>query len=150
MQIIFLNGREVRVSLNEQRALQLLADNDYGMPRSAFYWGSRRYGQYLIDTFYSSKRVNPELHARRELLGIRYSSRANYWGSNTVPNDGKPTPDSTREGRFFKAHPRCSHGIFGTPRRVNLILKKIRNTPQPVLDVSGRCRAKQDIHGAII
>ena len=88
MQIIFLNGREVRVSLNEQRALQLLADNDYGMPRSAFYWGSRRYGQYLIDTFYSSKRVNPELHARRELLGIRYSSRANYWGSNTVPNDG--------------------------------------------------------------
>ena len=138
MKTIKMNGRGIKISIDEERALQILANNDYAVARSALYWGSRRYGRYLIDVG-SSGRWDHVYRAarteRRELLGIYTSTRKNVAQeardaellpklAERIKRDSE-SPAAKREARFWAAHSRVSHGLFGDPRRINLILKKL-------------------------
>jgi len=126
---ITMNGRDIKISIDEERALGILRDSGYAVRRSDLYWGSRRYGRYLIDVYGNSRTE------RRELLGIYTSTRRNVSQEARdaelmpkLPERIKLDSESRagkREARFWAAHGRVSHGLFGNPRRVNLILKKL-------------------------
>lgn len=121
MKTIKMNGREIiKISIDEERALRNLRDNDYAVRRSDR-------GLPLRDRIVRAK--------RRKLLGIYTSRRRNLAeearDAELMPKLAKrfrlesESPAGKREARFFEAHSRVSHGLFGNPRRINLILKKL-------------------------
>jgi hypothetical protein len=132
MKTIKMSGREIiKISTDEERALRILRANDYAVRRSDLYWG-RRYGRYLIDAEEQNRVVRAE---RRKLLGIYTSPRRNLAEeardaellpklAERIKRDSE-SPAGKREARFWAAHSRVSHGLFGDPRRINLILKKL-------------------------
>jgi hypothetical protein len=131
MKTIKLNGKFEKISIDEERALRIIQENDYAIPRSALFFGGRRHGRYLIPTWAPLGTK----HGRLALLGIRASERRNYqfeaWLAEHSPilqaylERETKSPEGRREAKFFEAHPRCRHGMFGNPRRVNLILRKL-------------------------
>jgi hypothetical protein len=131
MKTIKMNGRYIKISTDEERALRILRDNDYAVTRSDLYWG-RRSRRYLIDAEEQNRVVRAE---RRQLLGIYTSPRRNLAeearDAELMPKLAKrfkrdsDSPAGKREAKFFEAHGRVSHGYFGNPRRVNLILQKL-------------------------
>ena len=132
MKTIKLNGKFEKISIDEERALRIIAENGYAVPRSALFFGGRRHGRYLIPTWAPSGSL---AQARFSLLGIRAGERRNYrdeaWLAEHSPilyayfERETKSPEGRRKDKFFEAHPRCRHGMFGNPRRVNLILRKL-------------------------
>ena len=96
---IKLNGKNLEVTAPEERVLRILKRNNFAAKKAEFAEGS---GNYI-------KSILPKDRERRKELGIAeiFSGR------------------SARELRFFKENPRCQSGIFGNPRRINAILKRL-------------------------
>ena len=102
MKEITINGQKLRVSAAEQRCLKTLARQDYAALKGDFVEGS---GNYQRSTL-------PKDRDRRSLLGI-----------DEIFVEFRYT--HARSRKFFQQHPRCYSGIFGNPRRVNAILRKL-------------------------
>jgi len=132
MKTIRLNGKFEKVSIDEERALRIIAENGYAVPRSALFFGGRRFGRYLVPIWAPSGSL---AQARFSLLGIRAGERRDYQGEVWLAERSPvlrasferktKSPEGRREAKFFEGHPRCRHGMFGNPRRVNLILRKL-------------------------
>jgi hypothetical protein len=104
MKTIKINGNALRVTAAEQRCLETLVRQDYAALKGDFVEGS---GNYQRSTL-------PKERDRRDALGI------------TEQRHASPRPKSwKRRARFFKKHPRAYSGIFGNPRRINAILRKL-------------------------
>ena len=99
---IKLNGKSLKVTAAEHRALSTLSRSNWAAKKAAFVEGSSpRYQQSIL----------PRDADRRQLLGIK-----EVW---------KDLAKSRREKQFFVDHPRCQTGLFGNPRRINAILNSI-------------------------
>ena len=96
---IKLNGKNLEITAPEERVLRILKSNNFSAKKAEFAEGT---GNYI-------KSILPKDRERRKALGITeiFSGR------------------SAREVRFFKENPRCQSGIFGNPRRINAILKRL-------------------------
>ena len=100
MKTIILNGKTLKISESEERALKTLKYYGWSAKKDKFVEGSTwRYQNTII----------PKSIDRREELGITEVSQ----------------PKTKREIKFFKNHSRCKSGIFGNPRRINAILEKL-------------------------
>jgi hypothetical protein len=100
MKTIILNGKILKISESEERALKTLKYYGWSSKKDKFVEGSRpRYQNTII----------PHSIERRKDLGITEVSQ----------------PKTKREIKFFKNHSRCKSGIFGNPRRINAILEKL-------------------------
>ena len=101
MQTIIFNRKPLRVSATDHRFLLILRSQDFAARRSDFEEGRGNYRSSIL----------PPTDSLAQLGATeKYAS----------------APLSTREARFFKAHPRCKTAIFGNPRRVNAILNKLQ------------------------
>lgn len=100
MKTIILNGKTLKISESEERALKTLKYYGWAAKKDKFVEGSTpRYQNTIL----------PKSIERREELGITEVSQ----------------PKTKREIKFFKNHSRCKFGIFGNPRRINAILEKL-------------------------
>ena len=102
---IKLNRKNLQITAPEERALRILKSNNFSAKKAEFAEGS---GNYI-------KSILPKDRERRKALGITETSNSN-------PFD---LPRSNKEKAFFKENPRCQSGIFGNPRRINAILKRL-------------------------
>lgn len=101
MEAIILNGKTLKISASEERALKTLKYYGWSAKKDKFVEGSRpRYQNTII----------PHSIERRKDLGITEVSQ----------------PKTKREVTFFKNNSRCKSGIFGNPRRINAILEKLK------------------------
>ncbi len=103
MKTIIINGKELKVSAVQERALRELKNSDFAATRGSFSekagalgW---RYNKFTLPT----------------ILGDVFGVFETYNGHQ----------ETAREHAFFKAHPRCRSGVFGNPRRINAILVKL-------------------------
>jgi len=127
---IEFNGKKMSIGASEERALRILKRNNFAAKKSELVEGSTpRYQSTIV----------PKSGARRAALGIhiRYCPsenladivKASLVARSRVTRSGlQPINDKVPLDRwvaFFKENPRCQSGIFGNPRRINAILKKI-------------------------
>jgi len=102
MMTIELNGKALFVTAAEERVLRTLEREDWAAKKAKFVEGSTpRYQNTIL----------PRSLRRRDALGI-----SEVW---------KDRAKSRRERKFFSDHPRCQTGIFGNPRRIKVVLKKL-------------------------
>ena len=98
MRTIKLNGKKIKISAAEERALGILAGYDFAAPSDAFEEGPRKWSKYILPR----------------------GSRAVELGVNTS------TPASrNRADKYFARHPRRRVCVTGDPRRINAILKQL-------------------------
>jgi len=110
MKTIILNGKTLKISESEERVLKTLKYYGWAAKKDKFVEGSTpRYQNTII----------PRSIERLEKLGIKEVSH----------------PKSKREVTFFKNNSRCKSGIFGNPRRINAILKKLEEKKKSKIDV---------------
>ncbi len=108
MKTVYLNGEPLDVSAPDQRALAILVAHDFAASPSLFEEGPRKWSRYILPG---------GQHADR--LGIRRVDSE----FDIVRLD----PAAQRRARrYFDRHPRRRVCVIGTPRRVNLILHKLR------------------------
>ena len=99
---IAFNGKALSITAAEERVLRTLEREDWAAKKAKFVEGSTpRYQNTIL----------PRSLRRRDALGI-----SEVW---------KARAKSRREIQFFSDHPRCRTGIFGNPRRIAAILKKL-------------------------
>ena len=119
METIKFNGKNLEISASEERALRILKRNNFAAKKAEFVEGSTpRYQNTIV----------PKNKARQTDLGIYISE--NLWQkySKLSTNGIIATNDKVplyRRLAFFKENPRCQSGVFGNPRRINAILKRI-------------------------
>lgn len=95
---VTINGREMRVLADEERALRIILWKDGAEPLSAFHW-------------WHGRSILPHSSSRLASLGIRIVRRSRA--------------KTAREIEFFRQHPRHQYGVFADMRRAKLILTKI-------------------------
>jgi hypothetical protein len=111
MQTITINGKPIKVSTAEQRALETLQESDYVAKKSQFVEGQyHRYQTYIFSNH------SPEA---LEALGI------------TIKRYGGGIGLSRKEHAFFVKRPQCDFVVSGNVRRINLILRKLREEITP-------------------
>ena len=109
MKTIKINGKTMCISAACERALRILKHSSFAALKSEFEEGR---GRYKTTCLFG---IGPRHHT--DDYGIEYQSRA----VAALPN----SPQIGRQRRFFDAHPRAREGVFGNPRRINAILRKI-------------------------
>jgi hypothetical protein len=116
---IKLNGKNLEVTASEERVLRILKRNNFAAKKAEFVEGSSpRYQNTIL----------PKLTRRQKDLGVYVSE--NLWemystlGKNGIIATNEKVPWSRRLA-FFRENPRCQSGIFGNPRRINAILKRL-------------------------
>lgn len=119
MIVIKFNGKKLEVTAPEERVLRILKRNNFAAKKAEFVEGSSpRYQNTIL----------PKLTRRQKDLGVYVSE--NLWemystlGKNGIIATNEKVPWSRRLA-FFKENPRCQSGIFGNPRRINAILKRL-------------------------
>jgi|TARA_R110000772_G_scaffold219912_3_gene330484 hypothetical protein len=119
MIVIKLNGKNLEVTASEERVLRILKRNNFAAKKAEFVEGSSpRYQNTIL----------PKLTRRQKDLGVYVSE--NLWemystlGKNGIIATNEKVPWSRRLA-FFRENPRCQSGIFGNPRRINAILKRL-------------------------
>jgi hypothetical protein len=112
MRTITINGKTLKVSTAEQRALETLQASDYVAKKSQFVEGQyHRYQTYIFATH------SPEA---LEVLGITIKRYIDW----RIPlSEGRGL--SRKEHAFFVEHPQCDFVVSGNKRRINLILRKL-------------------------
>ena len=119
MKTIEFNGRKMSIGASEERVLRTLRYENWAAKKAEFVEGSTpRYQNTIV----------PKNKARQTDLGIYISE--NLWQkySKLSTNGIIATNDKVplyRRLAFFKENPRCQSGVFGNPRRINAILKRI-------------------------
>ena len=105
MKILKIGKETLSITPKIQRGLEAVVWADYTLSRSGL-WEGRRSGMSLM----------LPLNAREAMksLGVSEVYRESY------------SPHSKRVAKFFKAHPRCKSVIEGNPKRINLLLKKLK------------------------
>ena len=98
MKTVKINGKKIDVSASNERALRLLAAQDYCAATSDF---SHKRGKWMSHNL-------PD-DAQRKLFGITEIGRTM----------------SKRSAKFLKDRPRVQYGFEASPRRVNAILKQL-------------------------
>lgn len=119
MIVIKLNGKNLEVTASEERVLRILKRNNFAAKKAEFVEGSSpRYQNTIL----------PKRTRRQKDLGVYVSE--NLWemystlGKNGIIATNEKVPWSRRLA-FFRENPRCQSGIFGNPRRINAILKRL-------------------------
>ena len=119
MIVIKFNGKKLEVTAPEERVLRILKRNNFAAKKAEFVEGSSpRYQNTIL----------PKLTRRQKDLGVYVSE--NLWemystlGKNGIIATNEKVPWSRRLA-FFRENPRCQSGIFGNPRRINAILKRL-------------------------
>lgn len=105
MRTITINGKSIKVSAAEQRALHTLKASGYVAKKAQFVEGNyRKYQTYIFSNH------SPEA---LDALGI------------TIKRYGGGIGLSRKEHAFFVNHPQCDFVVSGNKRRINLILRKL-------------------------
>lgn len=119
MKTIEFNGRKMSIGASEERVLRTLKHENWAAKKAEFVEGSSpRYQNTIL----------PKLTRRQKDLGVYVSE--NLWemystlGKNGIIATNEKVPWSRRLA-FFRENPRCQSGIFGNPRRINAILKRL-------------------------
>tara|TARA_R110000764_G_scaffold57649_1_gene125481 strand:+ start:49 stop:507 length:459 start_codon:yes stop_codon:yes gene_type:complete len=119
MIVIKFNGKKLEVTAPEERVLRILKRNNFAAKKAEFVEGSSpRYQNTIL----------PKRTRRQKDLGVYVSE--NLWemystlGKNGIIATNEKVPWSRRLA-FFRENPRCQSGIFGNPRRINAILKRL-------------------------
>jgi hypothetical protein len=99
MKKIKINSKTMRVSAATERALRVLKKESFAAPKSEFEEGRGRYKTTVLSGHDAE-------------YGIEHRGR--WWPCRNM-----------RERQFFDTHPRHNWGVFGNPRRINAILRKI-------------------------
>ena len=119
MIVIKFNGKKLEVTAPEERVLRILKRNNFAAKKAEFVEGSSPRHQNTI---------LPKRTRRQKDLGVYVSE--NLWemystlGKNGIIATNEKVPWSRRLA-FFRENPRCQSGIFGNPRRINAILKRL-------------------------
>ena len=104
MRTIKLNGKKIKISAAEERALGILAGYDFAAPSDAFEEGPRKWRRYILPR----------------------GNRAVELGVNRFLDGDVSTPASRkRADKYFARHPRRRVCVTGDPRRINAILKQL-------------------------
>ena len=98
MRTIKLNGKKIKISAAEERALGILAGYDFAAPSDAFEEGPRKWRKYILPR----------------------GNRAVELGVNTSTPAARKRAD-----KYFARHPRRRVCVTGDPRRINAILKQL-------------------------
>ena len=99
MKTITLNGKIIKISASEIRALRIIKDNGFVAPSEDFEEGrSRRFKRYILPR--------------------------GTWGQTLGVNVGGAA-STKRAAKFFQDNPRRQVCVTGDPRRINAILKKV-------------------------
>ena len=119
METIKFNGKNLEISASEERVLRILKRNNFAAKKAAFVEGSTpRYQNTIL----------PKRTQRQKDLGVYVSEdlwkKYSKLSTNGIIATNNKVPLSRRLA-FFKANPRCQSGIFGNPRRINAILKRL-------------------------
>ena len=119
METIKFNGKNLEISASEERVLRILKRNNFAAKKAEFVEGSTpRYQNSIL----------PRRTQRQKDLGVYVSE--NLWqkhsklSTNGIIATNNKVPLSRRL-TFFRENPRCQSGVFGNPRRINAILKRI-------------------------
>ena len=103
MQTITLNGKLLKITAAEQRALEILRNDNWVSGSNRFEEGPRRYRKYILPR-----------DARAAILGV-----------GMVYRDEQYTKPGPRAARFFADTPRRRQVVTGNPRRINAILNQL-------------------------
>lgn len=120
MKRITINGKALKISAAEQRALEILKREGFAAKRSEFVEGPRRWEKFIL----------PRSAERRSALGIVEAHKhlpqpetinGYTFGSASLTNAAM----ERRHAEFFAKHPRCDNVVLGDPSRINAILRKV-------------------------
>ncbi len=101
MKTIKFNGRKLKVPVDIECGLRIIAENGYAVKLSDMWYGKPRYLKSYL----------PQCGVQRLEFGVVEKSKSMAKGRGRV-------------AKFFKSNPRCNSALFGEKRRIDAILKK--------------------------
>ena len=105
MKVIKINEKKFEVSASQERAMRILADNDFTALKSEFAEGGGRHRRSILpDSRYARENFSIEIEYNGECASRFHSNRVK---------------------RFFRQHPRAQYCVTGNPRRIKTILAKL-------------------------